>query len=447
MGNIELLGIELFTLAILTCLNPVRKWWHDLLNERYLLTFLLLITILFCWPLDRFDAFQEGQELGGQRIARIIILLIFWGAFFFCAIWKKNFAFPRMAALHVFFLYAILCAFSAFWSSEPLQTLWKSFELFVLLSVAIHLYQNRGNPVLRARRIANSLMYILFALCVMSIIGGFLDPERAWLDWGTEGLGIRSMAGVVPMLNANMLGQIGGIVAAVGVGRLILDSKLRQKGDYLVFLVGLTTLILAYSRTSIIAFIVVTLFIIIAFRRINWLVAMLLFVVAVAPLLGDGFLGYLSRGQDADQFTTLSGRTYMWNASLKAFADRPWFGHGYFIGHKYVLVEETGYQLTTVDSTYIETLVNLGLVGFFLISLFAALTGIKAVRVLFTAFHYHLEYRETILILFVIVGFILVRSLTATSFQSLHLNLILLLFALIALHFIEYKRVDGRSHP
>lgn len=430
MNNSIILLAGLLALALMTTIKPINKWWHSLLREQYLFLFVFPISILFGWPFESLATFREGQELGWQRYLRIILFATFV-AFFILNIKKnRNLAIPASPIFLTFSFYAGFCALSTFWSPEPMQTLWKSAELFIVLMVAIQLYQAREYRVERAVAIADTLMFFAFSLCVMSIVGGVLAPERAWLDWGMDGLGVRSMGGVVPSINANMLGQLGGIVALVGINRLIVNQNAMSWSSLIIPLIGVTTLLLAYSRTSLIAFILILVITLLVLKKNRWIVRIIFISGIVGFLFVDFFMTYLARGQDAEQFASLSGRTQMWEAALIVFTEKPIIGHGFFVGHKFVALSN-GQFLATVDNTYIETLVNVGVIGCFLIILFAAMSMVYAVRMLSRSRKKSPAIREASLVFFTIIIFTIVRSATASSFQVLHYNLIFLLFSLV----------------
>ncbi|MEF8698646.1 MAG: O-antigen ligase family protein [Candidatus Accumulibacter sp. UW20] len=433
MNNLVVLVAGIVAVALATRMEPIRGWWRAMLGERYLLAFVVPLFVLLGWPLETFDPFREGDQLGWQRIGRMLLFGLAAAHFLLKGLARGRTTVPPLTSFSVFSSYAVLCAVSTFWSAEPLQTLWKAIELMVVLMVATELYQDRRSPADRAAGIAASLLLLSFALCLMSLVGAMLAPERAWRDWGLEGLGVRSMGGVVPMVNPNMLGQLGGIVAMVGIFRLLLGSGRRSVGDFLVPAVGMATLFLAYSRTSILACVLIYFLATIRLRRTRWLLFLTLPGAVAVTLFAEQLTTYLARGQSAEQLHSLTGRMQMWESALNVFWERPLLGHGFFVGHKSVEWGSSGKLLATVDSTYIETLVNVGIVGFVLVLSFAVLAGLQSWRGLRACRLAPANFNEVGMIFFVLVVFALIRSLTASSFQVLHYNLIFVLFSLVGL--------------
>lgn len=173
-------------------------------------------------------------------------------------------------------------------------------------------------------------------------------------------------------------------------------------------------------------------------RRHDLLLLAVPAVLLVWTLFLDDILEYMARGQDEEQFASMSGRTHMWEAALDAWQQSPLLGHGYFVGHKNVQISN-GKFLETVDSTYIETLVNLGIVGFSLIAAFAIGTLHLAWKVFKKSRHGRRNMLPTTIVLFIFVGFIVARSFTASSFQVLHYNLIFLMVAIVSLQIVERR--------
>lgn len=445
MNNFVIFSAGLATLGVISMFQPIRGWMTDLLSQRFMMIFVLPISILLGWPIDNLEAFRLGGELGWQRVARIVLFVALFLLTIVVVIARRRVVIPRSGVFAAFALYVALAAASSLYSREPLQSLWKAFELVVALLFAIEIFARHAHRPDRIASLANGLLYFAFALCVMSIVGGIMAPDLAWQDFGYAGLGSRSMNGVVPSVNANTLGQLGGIVALVGIFRLLASRESRSFGDWLPPVIGTTAMVLAYSRTSMVAFGLYLVFLIVALRR-----GRILFLVASVLLLAstsfqDFFLAYFARGQSTEQLTGLTGRTYYWMLAIDMWRRSPWFGHGFFVGHKYVDVGDDR-VMATVDSTYVETLVNLGIVGFVSISVFAIAVSWKSWQVLIKCrATQRRDLLPTATVLFIFVGFIVIRSLTASSFQVLHYNLLFVMVAMGALHALD--RIAREPRP
>ena len=274
------------------------------------------------------------------RIARISFFIgIFFHLLVEFAIKPSRILLPRSPVLLLFLVYIIYATFSVFYSVDPIQSLWKSFELLVVLLFVTRLWDTfknskRVKPKVAAKQLANSLTYIIFGISVLSIVGGILVPDRAWRSIGTYGLMINSMNGVVPSINANNLGQMGGTLAFIGISRLMLSRTKAITGDWMLIGVGLFTLLLAYSRTSLITFLVFLFLLLIMAGRKIFITPILILYLGGSYFLSDRILQYLHRGQSFEQFKSLSGRVYTWERAIEFWKENPWLGHGFYAGHK-----------------------------------------------------------------------------------------------------------------
>ena len=449
MSNLVVFFLGILSLALVTTFQPIRSYFKDLLTQKYFLSFTIPLLILLGWPMDTIESFRVGNALGWLRIARIILFLgIFFHLLAEVVIKRNRILFPRSPVLVLFLVYTMYAAVSVLYSVDPLQSLWKSFEILVVLLFVNRLWDTFGNlkkekQKIAVKQLANSLTYIIFGISVLSIVGGLLVPERAWRSIGTYGLMINSMNGVVPSINANTLGQMGGTLAFIGISRWMIFRSKFFAGDMFLIGVGLLTLLLAYSRTSLITFLVFVFLLLIITHKKIFIIPVLILYMAGSYFLSDIILQYLHRGQSVEQFTSLSGRVYMWERAIEFWKKSPWFGHGFYSGHKQIEIGAHGGFLATVDSTYVETLVDLGIVGLILLILF----GIGSLYKSWCTFKYCQKYERdqlaSVIVYISFVGFIIVRSFTASSFQVLHYNVLFLLTSVMALDLVKIKKSNN----
>ena len=95
---------------------------------------------------------------------------------------------------------------------------------------------------------------------------------------------------------------------------------------------------LTYARGALLGFCIVLLLYIILYLestiiRTICAVGVCIFVGGVITFF-DQVVHYLARGHSANNITTLSDRTMVWQAALLAFQDRPWIGYGFVQGVK-----------------------------------------------------------------------------------------------------------------
>ncbi len=93
---------------------------------------------------------------------------------------------------------------------------------------------------------------------------------------------------------------------------------------------------------------------------ISLMVGAALFIL-VAPEVKESVQTFVLRGQDASQFTSLTGRTDLWKECLRMFASRPLFGHG-FVASRALLLQVFTWA-GEAHNALIESLLDLGLIG------------------------------------------------------------------------------------
>ena len=94
------------------------------------------------------------------------------------------------------------------------------------------------------------------------------------------------------------------------------------------------------------------------------LTALLVPVLAIAIVTGAAFGGLLDDvliavGKDP----TLTGRTQIWDHSMRLLAERPLLGHSIASWWQLDIVERTGIWFSNAHNGYLQTLIDLGLIG------------------------------------------------------------------------------------
>jgi len=127
----------------------------------------------------------------------------------------------------------------------------------------------------------------------------------------------------------------------------------------------------------------------------------------------------------------------MWEAALHSFAESPILGNGFFVGQKQVMSADTGGLLSTTDSTYVETLVNLGILGITSIGCFVVVAALSTWVTLRRATASSNASLITSMQLFVLVFFAIARSFTSATYESLTYNVIYILVALVGVRLVS----------
>lgn len=263
---------------------------------------------------------------------------------------------------------------SVLWASYPIEALEKLAPLVIVIGALTLLTRRRWSGdtatlIADLRLIVNTVGVVLGASYVCTVLAA--APGFAY---GNRYQGV--------FQNPNTVGQM----AVVALVILLSLPNRRAGGRFVIAALLLSGIILSGSRTSLIVFLILCFMHVmrIAHNRgisSTTVVASVFLVAGViasalfsprlfartADLLGEQVrLG----GQSGDPFA-LSGRGELWQRSLSAFLEAPIVGHG-LNGSRFV-VSIGGGELKQAHSSYLEVLLDLGIVGAILLGVALAI--------------------------------------------------------------------------
>ena len=335
-----------------------------------------LLAAASVWNLSR-DVRLSVEDAGTDNIVRAAFLLL--GAliiFLVGARYRFHFLKELQAgALGIFFVFALWGLASTLWSVEPAATLYKSSEyctmlgLFALAAFLIlSTFRDLQSRLVALKSVFDWQWFLLLLLIASVYVGMLIWPEYAILRGYRDQTGILgfSVQGALPGLSANSVGDVAGIIGVVALVR-ILEVPTSRRFYVPVFLIMLLTMVLTQSRSPILAFLVAIGAVLIVSGR-------LVLLAMSGTLLGALLLtkytqlvfAFLERGQDEQGLTTLTGRVTWWKASLQAFQDNWLLGYGANAGGRYALQSVLGEEVATVHSTWVEVILDTGIVGLIL---------------------------------------------------------------------------------
>ena len=106
----------------------------------------------------------------------------------------------------------------------------------------------------------------------------------------------------------------------------------------------------------------------------------MLIALGSVVLAGPALESFLHRGEAVSTYSTLNGRTVQWSESESAWKTSPIVGLGYYSGHRFGLTLRPGQgENSNPDDTWLETLVDFGVVGFLLIAGFVLAATVRVV--------------------------------------------------------------------
>ena len=292
--------------------------------------------------------------------------------------------------------YLALAVASTAWSVAPLPTLLKAGALGVSYGLLLLLARLWPSPEHGIDAIAT----VVYGVVIAAAIGAVVVPSEALYYSPGE---IR-LHGLVPPLQAVPLGMFaaaGVLQAWLGAGVGVLRGR---RARIALGIVSLTVMLLTGSRS---AFAVLAVGIVTAFAlRRDWrklaATALALTILAAGILLvpaAQPVRDRVTRQQGLAEVLSLNNRVPMWSDALQAWGAQPLVGLGYYAGHRfgpyaelfaarhpYIPADQSvqeGAAISTyafIDGTWIETLLDLGIIGILLLAAFVVAGARQAHR-------------------------------------------------------------------
>ena len=255
--------------------------------------------------------------------------------------------------------YLALAILSTLWSIAPKQTGLKALVLILSVLCIWSLVRRYTSPQEAARGLGTFVQLILIAVAVEA----FVAHNRSFNVLPGR------LAGLFPEIAPDVLGTL----AVIGILALIFNVGPVALGSLPVRLVlGVVyaaELIATDTRSALIFGGVVVIVALIPWARSSSIkLASLLFGIALALATIFAIIPVLQhrlhRGGSDVSYSNLDGRTIAWAEGLQAWSVSRVDGLGYYSGHRFGPILEPGQsEPTNLDNTWIESLVDLGVVG------------------------------------------------------------------------------------
>jgi O-antigen ligase len=436
--------------ALLSVFPAIRGWWRAWSSR--MTPALLLMAIFTATFLGGQRSATDTALLDPIRIVRIVVIciIVLWSLLLIMQ--RPNSWRIAGSGAHWMAVYALLAMMSAVYSIQPLLTLWKGFEVLALVLSSIALAGYLRSPA-DLQWLMDITSLILLFLCLSVLAGLAVDPHEALKSLTLVGSGLQSsgvseagrfvVRGVIPGLNPSAVGGIGALLLVSGLVPALNRSRRGSKTSYwIVVCIGTVTVLLSHARTAFISAVLVVMLIAVLRRYFVRAFTLVAFGGAIFFLtVGYGILvTYVLRGQTLHGFADLSGRMVFWPIVLKKIMASPLLGYGYYAAQRVL------FGLPTVDNTYLNVLLGLGILGFavFLVPLLWGLT---------TFLHtYRRLRREQVMDplwvqLLAFFMLLLFRSFTATSFETLYHLQVVYMLVLVSLSAWSHLPLESPTKP
>lgn len=282
-----------------------------------------------------------------------LLIVIFYGH------WSKL----RLGDLRLWSLiFACFYVLSTAWSTYPLVTLGKGFEILLAVLILIQATSGGDSALQRLRGMFHLTLLVVSSFALITVLGYLAGFETFVFHKPGVLFGTSAES---PFLSGNGLGYAAACLMLVVFAQWqFCGLSFTTAGMEFLYASGL--FLFSSSRTSL--GLLLASFGLILLRRSK----VLLFSVGL-PVFGllafysDEIIARLSFGSADSTIESLSGRTVMWAAALEQWKQHPWLGFGGGAGGKYVL-SNIGIvsleQMSSLHSGFMESLSGLGVIGF-----------------------------------------------------------------------------------
>ncbi len=311
----------------------------------------------------RGDALASVQDVTAADYLRLVVPL----ALLAVAMVVGRRGLPRLSPTGTWYVvFLVVALMSATYSVSGLLTVGKGVQVVVQALVAVTLVDTYEDP----RRFLVDLRNVVGSVLLLALLGTFLRPDAAWMRSPTSSE-IRLQGGIPP-IQPDTLGFVAGVALLVVVYGWAQTPRLVDRLSLPIALVALVVLLATRSRSPLLPLAVLVAWAV--WRRgmhLAALGALLLGTLAASPwgsTAAEVVASWLRRGQTYEQLTSLTGRLDVWASALRLWELSPLVGRGFYAGHRLDPSLFGNAALSTLDSTWIETAVGLGLVGVLLLA-------------------------------------------------------------------------------
>lgn len=339
---------------------------------------LKLVSLLMVFGVCSYD--NQFMQIGIRFILNLLILTYFILGVFYRQIFRlsKGYLFVLLLIL----IFCLLGLYSAFNSVIFLKSLFKVYELCVLIALCYFLTSRKNFDLI------SCFNFSFLGTLAISITSDFL--------FGTPYL--FEIKGLIPLINANTVGFMAGLMVLINL----------PKGNKTIIGIASILLFLSGSMTSLILTIFMAIFLLLSIQK--FIILSLSFLI-----LAFFSLDFLVSGEDIETVMLFSGRMLLWERIFDIYVSEFNFFEGVGLGAGRELNSQFyGGVAKSFHNAYLEVLISLGWLGlltFIWILLYVVYAVRKNLR----------NYRgiEMILLLYVIVRAFTSSNLTFVSIDSL----------------------------
>jgi O-antigen ligase len=252
---------------------------------------------------------------------------------------------------------------SSTWSIGATATALKALQLIVVYLLALCVVRLRGKQSI------NDAVGVLHLVLLSAAAAAVIVPNDALVDKQFL-VPVHRLHGVFPSAAPDILGVLAAvaivaIIGGVGPRWTVIDRRVsavllavysvelvatRARSPLIVAALGIGVILFRSSSGR---------------RRVLYLMPVVLGgVIAVVVAFGPTITSFLERGQSSQQVASLTGRTTAWSIAYDQWKAHPVDGLGYYAGHRLsTSLDSLYHERTNLDSLWVETLLDTGIVG------------------------------------------------------------------------------------
>ncbi len=336
-----------------------------MLDNKQIKQLTVLLTIILFFKIAGF--FTVSESVAITRVVKIFVRLMMtvFLLFIFARIKPRtgvaSFTHNNRPAIVFYLLYFLLGFFSMLWTSDLMVTtlqLIMDVELlffsYILFRFIVYVNHYSGD---RQIRISHLLAISIWMIMLVMLIGKTVLPDKFFRL--THGGDVARLGGF--LMNPNELGMLCVIGASMGYVELM---KVKRKLFVMIVILTMVYgLVLTQSRSSMIAFMMVTgIFVNGSNSRLLKLGMYSAMILAVPFIINSIFI----KAGDIQEVLSMTGRLPFWQALLtEALPEEPLWGFGFMrIYYTDYFAGVNTYAAKMTHNTFVQVLLNLGLVGF-----------------------------------------------------------------------------------
>lgn len=266
----------------------------------------------------------------------------------------------------LYLAYALLGFASIIWSTNIQFTVLQLLMLFESIAFVLFFYHAQVLYNFKSNGHVNFSQLLSVSITLIGVgflVGLYIDPSTFFRD--THGGAVSRLGGFI--INPNELGMLAAIGATMNF--LELSRGKSKPWNILFVIINVAVLLLTQSRSSLGGFLIICLLFVLQSGNRKLQLATVVSGIFVLPVLVKTII--IKEG-DVSEVMSMTGRLPFWSDLITfGFPDRPIIGYGFMSISPSPYTDKFdsihAYAASMTHNTFVQVLINLGLVGAFIV--------------------------------------------------------------------------------